>query len=143
LTIQSRPDFERIEMKIEQSPLFRRPVTYPEIAAAKAEMSVKRAVDAGKVKQVKFNYYYVQGWWEKTSTWNTRDALTYLALAFGKRVVPGREEVVPEVDSSPSLLRREARFIRKVSEVTGGIADELDRRAELLEVENTETEATD
>jgi hypothetical protein len=125
---------------------FRRPKTYPEITADRHGMIVKRALDAGKIRQVKFNLYYRQGWWERlgSSKWTVRDAMTFLALAIGKRVADGPEALPVGVDLDSGMLRREARFLRKVSEVTHGIAEELDRRAELLDLEeNSQTETVD
>jgi len=133
---------------LKDDPFFRRPKTYKEISDANIKMAVKRAVDAGHVKQVKLNLYFVDGWWNKlpAGRWTIRDAMLYLTLGLGKRFTEGTRETLPKnVDTDIDLLRREIKFFRLISNVTNGIADELERRAGLLASieEDSETEVVD
>ena len=133
---------------IKEDPFFKRPKTYAEIADANVKMAVKRAVDSGDVKQVKLNFYFVDGWWNRlpAGRWSVRDALLYLTLGLGKRFTEGTRETLPKnVDTDIDLLTREIKFFRLISNVANGIAEELTHRAEILASieEDSETEAAD
>jgi len=132
---------------IKEDPFFRRPRTYTDINDANIKMAVKRALDTGNLKQVKFNYYFVEGWWNRlpANKWTVQDALLYLTLGLGKRFNEGKDSIPKNVDNDFDLLTREIKFFRLIGNVANGIAEELTHRAEILATieQDSETEAAD
>jgi hypothetical protein len=113
---------------------FVRPRTYPEIATANAEMAVKRAKDNGDVQQVKVNYYYIPGWFDKLGDkWRMKDAVVFFTINFAQWA--SRSTV--RKDDDPVALRETARVFGIASRRMSEYGDELLRRAELIDLDES------
>lgn len=119
----------------------RRPKTSKEVTNANAAMAIKRAKDAGKVHQATLNIYFVPRWIDRLGNdWKMRDVVLYGAERF--TMFLGHPNV--RRDDSPDALRNVADVLYRICRRYEEFADELVRRAELIEnTQDTETAAAD
>jgi hypothetical protein len=119
----------------------RRPQPPPTDATTRSNW--RKYVEDGTLHQARFIYYYSVGWFarlEETNEWLMRDLAKHGVIMFISLV---RHEATL-ADNDPQSMRRVARVIRtNIIDLLTRSADELDRRAEVLELEDSEAEASD
>lgn len=121
---------------------FRRPRTAKEVGDQNLSVKVSRMVKSGQLLRTGTVYYYRSGWFERLGEkWETKDVFLYNMLLFARQY-----EVISnskQLETNPTGLRKVSAFMRKIADVLNNQADEIDRRAELLALEDSETEAAD
>lgn len=119
----------------------RRPQPPPTDATKRSNW--RKHVDEGTLRQARFIYYYSPGWFsrlEETNEWLMHDLMKHSIIVFMALI---NHEASP-LDGDPQAMRRIARILRgQIIDFLARSADELDRRAEVLEFQNSEAEASD
>lgn len=115
----------------------KRPVPPPDDNAARS--TLRRALDAGKIQQVRFNYYYAWKWFDRLGNrWTAHDVYVHLAINLARKA-----DEFQGKDRDPVAIRDAAKILRQIAAVAERRADILDSRADRLEGQDSETEAAD
>lgn len=129
-------------MTPENRAFFRRPRTAKEVRDHNLSVQVSRAVKDGRLNKHGVVFYYRPGWFERLEDkWETKDAyLHYLLLFVRQYELISRTK---QLENTPISLRKVADAMRKIAHNLLDHADEVDRRADLLALEESKTEAAD